>query len=116
MHAPPVPPTSLAPGRHWADVTGQGAFGLDTFSADVLPPGSSALVYVDSGNTPPPNGNVPPRDQTDPHGDPRSDPHAHAQKVEFLLTGSIRDVRDGQPYFSHRCRGPFHPAFGSEGC
>ncbi|WP_052665654.1 hypothetical protein [Nitriliruptor alkaliphilus] len=105
--------TSLAEGRHWADITGQRDFGLEVFDVDeegrILPHEGSAIMYVDSGNDPGPLGNTPPRDQTDPHGDPRSDPFAHQQKSWFLRTGVVHDTRAGEPYWSHRCRGPAHP-------
>jgi hypothetical protein len=105
--------TSLAPGRHWADAVGQRDFGLDTFDLDAdgrpLPHRGSAIVYVDSGNAMPPHGNVPPRDGSDPHGDPRSDAYAHAQRVHFFRTGEIVDTRGGNPYWSRHCRGPHNP-------
>ncbi|MEX1163923.1 MAG: hypothetical protein WEB03_10100 [Nitriliruptor sp.] len=111
--------TSLATGRHWADVSGERAFQLGTFEIDEatglpLPHAGSAIVYVDSGNDPGPLDNTPPRDQTDPHGDPRADPFAHAQKIEFLRTGVVRDTREGQPYWSGRCRGPAHPTYATD--
>jgi hypothetical protein len=106
--------TSLAPGRHWADVVGQRDFELEVFDLDgdggLVPHDGSAIVYVDSGNAMPPHGNVPPRDGSDPHGDPRSDPFAHLQRVRFFETGLIFDTRDGTPYWSGRCRGPHNPA------
>jgi hypothetical protein len=105
--------TSLAPGRHWADVVGQRDFALDTFDLDAdgrpLPHRGSAIVYVDSGNAMPPHGNVPPRDGSDPHGDPRSDAFAHAQRVHFFRTGEVIDTRAGEPYWSRHCRGPHNP-------
>jgi hypothetical protein len=105
--------TSLAPDRHWADVSGQRDFGLETFDVDEegrpLPHDGSAIVYVDSGNAMPPHGNVPPRDGSDPHGDPRSDAHAHEQRVRFFETGLIHDTRGGAPYWSAQCRGPHNP-------
>jgi hypothetical protein len=111
--------TSLAPGRHWADVAGQRDFALRTFDLDVdgrpLPHRGSALVYVDSGNAMPPHGNVPPRDGSDPHGDPRSDAFAHAQRVHFFRTGEVVDPREGQPYWSRHCRGPHNPEACGEG-
>jgi hypothetical protein len=107
--------TSLAPGRHWADVTGERTFGLEVFDLDPetglpLPHEGSAIMYVDSGNDPGPLGNTPPRDQTDPHGDPRADRAAHEQKTRFLRTGVVHDTRAGEPYWADRCRGPAHPA------
>jgi hypothetical protein len=105
--------TSLAAGRHWADVTGERAFGLEVFELGEdgrpLPHAGSAIVYVDSGNAMPPHGNVPPRAGQDPHGDPRSDPSAHAQRLHFFRTGEVIDTRAGEPYWSTRCRGPHNP-------
>ena len=92
--------TALMPGRHWAI---RPYFGLTPFkrahSGAILPWGGSALVYWDSGNLLPPNGNVPPvEDGGDPHEDPRRDPRAADQKVTFWLTGTIVDVMNGGPY------------------
>ena len=105
--------SSLAEGRHWADVSGQRLFALEDFTG-VDEQGrqvhdGSALVYIDSGNAMPPHGNVPPRDGTDPHGDPRNDPYAHAQRLHFFETGEIVDTRGGEPYWSQHCRGPHNP-------
>jgi hypothetical protein len=105
--------SSLAEGRHWADVSGQRHFELAGFRLDedgaALPHDGSALVYIDSGNEMPPHGNVPPRDGTDPHGDTRNDPYAHEQRLHFFRTGEIIDTRDGEPYWSRHCRGPHNP-------
>jgi hypothetical protein len=71
----------------------------------------SALIYWDSGNATPPNGNVPPRPGTpaeltpcalahdeDPHECPRRQPAARLQKSVFLATdGAVIDVCGGQP-------------------
>lgn len=105
--------SSLAEGRHWADVAGQRLFGLEDFTA-VDDQGraahdGSALVYVDSGNAMPPHANLPPRQGSDPHGDPRNDPHAHAQRLHFFATGEIVDTRDGEPFWTGHCRGPHNP-------
>ena len=109
--------TALAPGRHWERAVASGAapapFGLRPFAPDpetgeVLAPSGSALVYWDSGNPTPFNGNVPPAGlHQDPHGDPRSDPLALLQKRRFYATGDIVDVAAGQPYWTVRC--PRHP-------
>jgi hypothetical protein len=92
--------TALMPGRHWSV---DGFFGLQPFdrdgNGDLVPHNGSALVYWDSGNLLPPNGNVPPsEDGGDPHEDPRRDPRGGDQKAAFWLTGLIHDVLDGQPY------------------
>jgi hypothetical protein len=105
--------SSLADGRHWADVSGQRLFGLEDFDqpdeGERAAHDGSALVYVDSGNAMPPHGNVPPRDGSDPHGDPRNDAHAHEQRLRFFETGQIVDTRDGEPFWSEHCRGPHNP-------
>jgi hypothetical protein len=94
----PVMP-GLAPGRHWAK---------RPFAprAD-FPHQGSALVYWDSGNAIPPNGNRPATEGRDPHGDPRNDPASAWQEAHFLLTGWTVDVCDGGPALTFR-----HPAAG----
>ncbi|HEX4903449.1 MAG TPA: hypothetical protein VFV42_11605 [Acidimicrobiales bacterium] len=108
--------TALAPGRHWerrvAAGTDTAPFGLTPFAtgADgtVHAPSGSALVYWDSGNPTPPNGNVPPPElDQDPHGDPRNDDVALVQKLRFYSTGVIADVHGGSPNWTFRC--PRHP-------
>lgn len=93
--------TALMPGRHWT--TDGSFFGLDPMPRDgsgaIAPHRGSALVYWDSGNFPPPNANVPPKeDGGDPHEDPRRDPRGGDQKAHFYLTGEIIDVMNGGPY------------------
>lgn len=107
--------TALAPGRHWERGVGPGMapFGLRPFTAgDATSPAhaasGSAIVYWDSGNPTPPNGNVPPADLgQDPHSDPRKDPRALAQKQRFYADGTIVDVSGGAPNWTFRC--PRHP-------
>ena len=93
--------TALAPGRHWTVDPGSW-FGLDPFPRaqnGAIAWNGSGLVYWDSGNLRPPNGNVPPEeDGGDPHEDPRRDPRAGDQKATFWLTGMIVDVMNGGPY------------------
>ena len=85
---------ALMPGRHWEATP---YFGLAP-----IPDGGwngSGLVYWDSGNLVPPNGNVPPSDEGgDPHEDPRRDPRSGDQRRHFWLTGQIIDVMNGGPY------------------
>jgi hypothetical protein len=90
---------TLPAGRHW-DRTH-----LQPFTS--WPHRGSALVYWDSGNALPPNGNVPPTHDRDPHGDPRNEPAAGWQEARFLLTGEHVDVCDGRPYLTDN-----HPANG----
>jgi hypothetical protein len=87
----------LAAGRHW-DRTH-----LQPFQR--YPHKGSALVYWDSGNAAPPNGNVPPTEGRDPHGDPRNEPAAGWQEAHFLLSGEHVDVCGGKPYLTDN-----HPA------
>jgi len=94
--------TSLLPGRHWS-VQPYPYFGLQPFDRDsggaILPWSGSALVYWDSGNYPPPNWNIPPREAGgDPHEDPRRDPRGGDQKYTFWTTGQIVDVMNGGAY------------------
>jgi hypothetical protein len=92
--------TALMDGRHWEVAP---YFGLQGFDRDgegnLLPHAGSALVYWDSGNLLPPNGNVPPaEDGGDPHEDPRRDPLSGDQRAHFFLTGEVIDVFSGGPY------------------
>jgi hypothetical protein len=108
--------TALPAGRHWAV---DPLFDLEPFDvgADgaVLPHTGSALVYWDSGNPVPPNGNVPPPDEEqDPHGDPRAVPQSGVQRVHFLETGEVIDVYSGAPYCTHQF--PRHPELFPDGC
>ena len=108
--------TALAVGRHWERGYGGGAepvpFGFTPFvpdaSGDLAAPSGSAIVYWDSGNPTPPNGNVPPwhLDQ-DPHSDPRKDDVALLMKQRFFETGEIVDVHGGAPNWTGVC--PRHP-------
>ena len=89
----------LAPGRHWA---------LDpSIDTEQYPYKGSALIYWDSGNATPPNGNIPPSQGGDPHGHPRDERAASWQEAHFLLTGEMYDVCDGGSYLTRR-----HPANG----
>ena len=106
--------TALADGRHWERGVSPttAPYGLTPFASDGTDtraaPSGSALVYWDSGNPTPPNGNVPPAYLgQDPHGDPRSDPGALRQKQRFYADGAIVDVSGGAPNWTSRC--PRHP-------
>ena len=107
--------TALAPGRHWERAVATGAsptpFGLQPFvegTDGLTAPSGSALVYWDSGNPTPFNGNIPPLDlHQDPHGDPRNDDIALLQKLHFYETGEIVDFSKGEPNGTFRC--PRHP-------
>ncbi len=108
--------TALAPGRHWerAYATGAAAtpYGFSPFVAGddgvLTAPSGSALVYWDSGNPTPPNGNVPPWYLgQDPHSDPRKDDVALLAKLRFFETGQIVDVHGGEPNWTANC--PRHP-------
>lgn len=100
---------SLAPSRHWSV---DPAFGLDTFEVDaegnLLPYAGSALVYWDSGNPAPPNGNVPPAGVgQDPHSDPRKEIDSGIQRITFYDTGEVIDVRGDASYCTAKF--PRHP-------
>jgi hypothetical protein len=58
--------------------------------------GSAVLVW-DSGAPVPPDGNEPPREGNDPHGDPRGTPAAIEQIVAFLTRGEVIDVCGDDP-------------------
>jgi hypothetical protein len=88
VHCPPTADGRL-PGDdpHW---------GLECIDGDRYE--GTALVIWDSGSPPPPLTNLPPREGSDPHGDPRADPDARRQKSEFLQPeGAVVDVCDGAP-------------------
>ena len=69
----------------------------DVPTIESYPHEGSAVVMWDSGAETPPTENVAPREGEDPHGDPRSDPDAVRQIVEFLATGTVIDVCSGSP-------------------
>ena len=95
--------------RHWA-MPGKEAIEIAKY-----PYKGSALVYWDSGNATPPNGNIPPdhdpipndNNNGDPHGHPRDERAASWQEAHFLLTGEMYDVCGGGLYRTKR-----HPANG----
>ena len=60
----------------------------------------SSLVYWDSGNVSPPNGNIAPTHNGDPHGHPRNEPASSWQEAQWLLTGWMVDVCGGKPYLT----------------
>jgi hypothetical protein len=90
----------LAEGRHWE----KDPYFSETES---YPEEGSSLVYWDSGNATPPNGNIPPTHNGDPHSHPRNEPAAGWQEAQFLLTGWMVDVCGGESYLTLR-----HPANG----
>jgi hypothetical protein len=101
----PIMEPGLAEGRHWE---------IDPYFGPTAtyPYQGSALIYWDSGNVTPPNGNVPPDDNPnapngngDPHQHPRNEPAAGWQEAQFLLTGWMVDVCGGADYLTLR-----HPA------
>jgi hypothetical protein len=100
----PVMVPGLPPGRHWE---------AEPYFSDTAtyPYQGSALIYWDSGNAPPPNGNVPATHSRDPHGDPRNEPAAGWQEAHFLLTGWNVDVCNGADYLTQR-----HPANNGPSC
>ncbi len=101
-------PTPLDPGRH-PDV--QPLFGIPRIST--FPYSGSALIYVDAGTPAPPITNTPPEGPDfggDPHGVPRSDPEAQAQKAAFLSpNGVVVDTCGGLPCYGGGYTGPPAP-------
>lgn len=67
----------------------------DVPDIETYPFDGSAVVMWDSGAATPPIENVPPREGEDPHGDPRGEPEAIEQIVEFIGSGTVIDVCDG---------------------
>ena len=96
----PIMVPGLPEGRHWE---------MDPYFSDTAtyPHKGSSLIYWDSGNGTPPNGNLPPEHLSDPHGHPRNEPAAAWQEAHFLLTGWNEDVCQGGDYLTYR-----HPANG----
>ncbi len=82
---------ALAADKHWE----QDPFFIETAT---YPHRGSAMVYWDSGNATPPNGNIPADHDGDPHEDPRREPAGAYQKARFLTQGIVVDVCDGEPY------------------
>ncbi|MPZ79450.1 MAG: hypothetical protein GEV28_03250 [Actinophytocola sp.] len=78
---------TLAPGRDPA-VEPQ----WDLRAVPRFPFRGSALVVWDSGTPTPPQGNLPPTQGHDPHGDTGNTPAARAQAAHFLETGEVVDV------------------------
>ncbi|HET7481587.1 MAG TPA: Ig-like domain-containing protein [Actinomycetota bacterium] len=92
----PILTPGLAPGRHWE----MNPYFTPTSS---YPYRGSAMIYWDSGNVTPPNGNLPNDDgHGDPHSHPRNEPAAGWQEAEFLLTGWMLDVCNGGYYLTLR--------------
>jgi hypothetical protein len=96
----PIMVPGLPEGRHWE---------MDPYFSDTAtyPHEGSALVYWDSGNATPPNGNIPPSEGSDPHSHPRNEPAAAWQEAHFLLTGTMYDVCEGGDYLTLK-----HPSNG----
>ncbi|MGH2710669.1 MAG: hypothetical protein ACRDH9_05635 [Actinomycetota bacterium] len=90
----PIMLPGLPAGRHWAP----GYFG----GTASYPYRGSSLVYWDSGNASPPNGNIAPTHSSDPHSHPRNEPSSSWQEAQFLLTGWMVDVCGGGPYLTLR--------------
>ena len=89
----PIMLPGLPPGRHWEETP----YYTDTAS---YPYQGSALIYWDSGNAAPPNGNIPADEGTDPHSHPRKEAAGGWQEAHFLLTGEMVDVCAGQDYLT----------------
>jgi hypothetical protein len=98
----PIMTPGLPEGRHWE---------MDPYYSPTAsyPHKGSALVYWDSGNATPPNANIPPSEGTDPHSHARDEPASGWQEAQFLLTGWMVDVCQGEDYLTRR-----HPANGGQ--
>ena len=94
----PILLRGLPKGRHWE----RKPYFADTAK---YPEKGSTLVYWDSGNAAPPNGNIPPTHNGDPHSHPRNEPASSWQEAQFLLTGWMVNVCGGGDYLTLR-----HPA------
>lgn len=101
-------PMPLDPGRHPDEVP---LFGIERISS--FPYEGSALIYVDAGTPAPPITNTPPEGAefgADPHGVPRADPEAQAQKAAFLSpNGVVVDTCGGAPCYGGGYTGPPAP-------
>jgi hypothetical protein len=72
-----------------------------------LPSNGSGVVHWDAGTPAAPLTNVPNRAGEDPHGAPRNEASARAQKSEFLrVGGTIVDVCGGGPCYARGYAGP----------
>ena len=96
----PIMTPGLPEGVHWE----MNPYFTDTAS---YPYKGSALIYWDSGNATPPNGNIPASQGDDPHSHGRKEPAAGWQEAHFLLTGWMEDVCGGGDYLTR-----VHPANG----
>src|SRR3546814_17276678 len=68
-------------------------FGFAPHDPGVAEP--AVLAYFDSGTPRAPTVNRPSARGDDPHGDPRNDPAAIAQKLAFYESGRVPDVAGG---------------------
>ena len=91
----PIMVPGLPNGKHWE---------MDPYFSPTAtyPYQGSSLIYWDSGNGTPPNGNLPPEHLSDPHSHPRDEPAAAWQEAHFLLTGWNEDVCQGGDYITRR--------------
>lgn len=89
----PIMVPGLPAGRHWE-------FRPHFTPTARYPHQGSALIYWDSGNAPPPNGNIPASHNGDPHGHPRDETGGGWQEAHFLLTGEMADVCNGGDYLT----------------
>lgn len=103
----PVMTPGLASDRHWE---------MDPYFAGsaTYPYEGSALIYWDSGNATPPNGNIPADQNGDPHSHPRNEPASSWQEAHFLLTGQMYDVCNGGYYLTREH--PSNKASGTVSC
>ena len=111
-------PTMTGLEEHWSYDTDSSTPEIDNpfYEPVSYPHSGSALIYWDSNNALPPNGNIPPSEGGDPHGHPRDERAASWQEAHFLLTGEMYDVCAGGLYYTddhpstHQCAVPSFPA------
>ncbi len=89
----PIMLPGLPAGRHWE------AQPYYTPTAR-YPHRGSALIYWDSGNARPPNGNVPADAGSDPHSHARREVGGGWQEAHFLLSGEMVDICQGGDYLT----------------
>jgi hypothetical protein len=83
--------------NHWTDPAHPERMFLPTAS---YPHQGSALVYWNSGNGTPPNVNLPANNIGDPHSHARDENASGWQEAQFILTGWLLDVCNGDTYIT----------------
>jgi hypothetical protein len=84
--------------EHWTDPSDDNMF----LPVAEYPYEGSGLVYWNSGNATPPNGNLPATHNGDPHSHGRDENASGWQEAHFILTGWLVDVCNGGLYLTRR--------------